>query len=170
MRPTDYPINIPVVSAIIERMNEWKKEILIQTRWKPWVSEYSGTLEIPAGWVDKYENIYEALKREVEEETGSKIIKITPDNKTDIVWFHNDWAYAFEPYCCQQQVKGGLQWVWFVFLCEVENTPLKAQKGETKDPKWVEYNELKEMVEKTPEKFFTLQLPVLQFYFNKQKK
>ena len=166
MNPKEYTINIPIVSAIIERDNNGEKEILLQTRWKPWVSEYSGTLEIPAGWMNKYENVYEALKREVEEETWAQIINITPDEKTAIVWFHNDEAFAFRPYCCQQQLKWWLQWIWFVFLCEVENVELKAQEWETKDPQWVKYDDLKEMVKNTPEKFFTLQLPVLQFYFN----
>lgn len=61
--------NIPVISAIIERSYNGKTEILIQTRWKPEKDPiYSGTFEIAAGWIEKYENVYDALKREVMEE------------------------------------------------------------------------------------------------------
>jgi 8-oxo-dGTP pyrophosphatase MutT (NUDIX family) len=48
-----------------------EKEILVQTRWKPDRDPlYSGTLEIPAGGMHVYENVYDAVKREVLEETG----------------------------------------------------------------------------------------------------
>ena len=60
-----------MVSAIIEREHNGEKEILVQTRWKPERDPlYSGTLEIPAGGMHVYENVYDAVKREVLEETG----------------------------------------------------------------------------------------------------
>ena len=41
-------VNVPIVSAIIEREHNGEKEILVQTRWKPERDPlYSGTLEIP---------------------------------------------------------------------------------------------------------------------------
>ena len=41
-------VNLPIVSAIIEREHNGEKEILVQTRWKPERDPlYSGTLEIP---------------------------------------------------------------------------------------------------------------------------
>jgi 8-oxo-dGTP pyrophosphatase MutT (NUDIX family) len=65
-------INIPIVSAVVERINEnGEKEILVQTRWQPESDpKYSGTLELQAGWMQYREDVYEAIKREVEEETG----------------------------------------------------------------------------------------------------
>ena len=43
----------PVISAIIEREHNKETEILVQTRWKPERDpEYSGTLEIPSGWIN----------------------------------------------------------------------------------------------------------------------
>lgn len=162
--------NIPVVSAIIEREKDGETEVLIQTRWKPERDpQYSGTFEIPAGWIDKYENVYDALKREVLEETGLKVIKITPDIKTKVHSPKDDGAFAFVPFCAQQQLRGGKPWVGFVFLCEVEDTEPVAQADEAKDVHWVKKSELKRMFEQTPEKFFTLQLGVLDFYFNFQK-
>jgi 8-oxo-dGTP pyrophosphatase MutT (NUDIX family) len=54
-------LNVPVVSAIIERERGGEIEVLIQTRWKPDSDpEYSGTLEIPAGGIHAYESIYDA--------------------------------------------------------------------------------------------------------------
>src|SRR5215510_8940315 len=63
--------NLPIVSAIIEREHNGEKELLVQTRWKPERDPlYSGTLEIPAGGMHVYENVYDTVKREVLEETG----------------------------------------------------------------------------------------------------
>lgn len=161
--------NIPVVSAIIERTCEGKKEILLQTRWKPDRDPiYSGTFEIPAGWIEKYENVYDALKREVLEETGLKVVKIKPDTQTKIHTPRDDGAFAFVPFCGQQMLKGGLPWVGFVFLCEVEPGECKAQEGETRDNHWLSKDELRTLVTNTPEKFFTLQLGVLDYYLNFQ--
>lgn len=69
-------IALPFVSAIVERENDGEKEVLIQTRWRPnaeW--NYHNTIEIPAGVLDKgYENVLDAVKREVKEETGLDVI------------------------------------------------------------------------------------------------
>lgn len=158
---------IPVVSAIIERQHGGETEVLVQTRWKPdRDAEYSGTLEIPAGWIDEYENVYEALKREILEETGLKVTAIKPDIKTKIHSPKEDGAFAFIPFCCQQQVKGGKPWIGFVFLCQVEDKEPIAQESEVKGIRWMKKSELKELFQTKPESVFTLQLGVLDYYFN----
>ena len=59
-------INFCFVSAIIERERNGEIEVLVQTRWKPHSDPvYSGTLEIPAGGIKRYENVYDAITREV---------------------------------------------------------------------------------------------------------
>lgn len=160
-------INFPVVSAIIERVHNGGTQILVQTRWKPERDPvYSGTLEIPAGWLNEYENVYDALKREVFEETGLNIIKIIPDNKTKIhTTLRDDASFAFIPFCCQQQLKGGKPWIGFVFLCEVEDSEPIAQQNEVKDIRWMDKEELRKIYTEKPEQIFTLQLGVLDYYF-----
>jgi 8-oxo-dGTP diphosphatase len=161
---------IPVISAIIERKHLGETEILVQTRWKPERDpEYSGTLEIPAGWIDKYENVYNAVRREVLEETGLKVIEIFPEIKTKTHSPKDDGSFAFQPFCCQQQIKGGKPWIGFVFICKVEDKEPKAQQEECKDIKWIKKSELKKIFEKSPEKIFTLQLGVLDYYFNNER-
>ena len=160
-------ICIPVVSAIIERHGRDETEILVQTRWKPERDpEYSGTLEIPAGWIDRYENVFAALKREVLEETGLHVTKIFPDIKTKTFSPRDDKNFAFVPFCCQQQTKGGKPWIGFVFICEVEDKEPVPQDDEVKDTRWIKKSELKKMVTETPEKFFTLQLGPLDYYLD----
>lgn len=164
---TENKTNIPVVSAIIERVRNNETEILIQTRWKPNHDPvYSGTLEIPAGWIDQYESVYDALKREIKEETGLTVTRIKPDIKTKVHSPKDDGAFAFVPFCCQQQIKGGKPWVGFVFLCEVQDAEPIPQETEVRDIRWVSKSELKRLFTQEPDKFFTLQLPVIDYYLN----
>ena len=170
MHPIDnINVNIPVVSAIVERTHNGETEILVQTRWMPQSDqEYSGTLEIPAGWIDRYENVYDALRREVLEETGLKVIEIFPNIKTKVHAPKNDGSFAFQPFCCQQQIKGGKPWIGFVFICRVENREPTPQAEEVKDVRWITKSDLKKICDETPAKIFTLQLGVLEYYFNCQ--
>ena len=165
-RIDDINVCIPVVSAIVERMKDGEKEILIQTRWKPERDpEYSGTIEIPAGWIERYENVYDAIKREVFEETGLKVKTISPDIQTSLHSPRDDANFAFVPFCCQQQLRGGKPWIGFVFLCEVEDGEPREQESETRNVRWIKVSELKKIFDETPEQIFTLQLGVLEYYF-----
>jgi 8-oxo-dGTP pyrophosphatase MutT (NUDIX family) len=165
----NYSMAIPYVGGIIERENNGKIEVLIQTRWKPNSDPvYTGTFEFPAGTLDKpYENIYEALAREIDEECGLRLKAIKGDAKTRI--FHSnkeDAVFGFRPFCCTQQLKNGKPWIGFVFICEVENGTPKIQTNESKDIKWVPVSEIKRMFKESPEQFFALELPAWEYYFN----
>lgn len=157
----------PVVSAILQKKENDDLKIFIQTRWKPHVdSPYSGMLEIPAGGIESYEDVYDSLKREVKEECGLDIVKIVNDFKSTIEEpVLGDQAFVFRPFLCQQvlSTRNGLPWIGFVFLCEVEGE-IKMQESEAKDPVWINLKELEEMITNKPESFFPLQLPVLKYY------
>lgn len=158
---------VPVVSAIIERTNKGEKEILLQTRWKPGVDlVYTGTLEIPAGKIESYEDVYQAIKREVKKETGLSITKFTPEIKTKIFSSQKDGAFAFVPFCCQQQLKNGLPLIGFVFICEARGK-IKAAKSEARAPFWIKVTALRKIVKESPKKIFTLQLPALAYYLER---
>lgn len=66
----------PCVGAIIEKIIGNERLILIQTRQKEDGNETNGMLEIPAGKIREYEDVFSALRREVWEETGLKLTKI----------------------------------------------------------------------------------------------
>jgi SAM-dependent methyltransferase len=159
-------IALSFVSAIVERENDGETEVLIQTRWRPnaeW--NYHNTIEIPAGVLDKgYENVLDAVKREVKEETGLDVSEIVGLEKTDIHSPKDDASYAFKPFACSQQLKAGLPWVGFCFICKVKTGEIKQQEDETRNVRWIKKSELKKMIAETPEKFFTLHLGVLEMY------
>jgi len=157
-----------VVSAILIRSVKSKTEVYLQTRWKPDKSPtYSGLLEIPAGGIESYENVYDALKREVKEECGLDIMRIIDDYQGQILEpKEHDKAFVFKPFICQQvlETNGGLPWIGFVFVCEVEGE-VKINETEAKDPLWVSVSTLKDILKNKPESVFPLQLPALEYFF-----
>lgn len=160
-------VNGAIVSAIIERERGGEREVLVQTHWKPEQDpQYSGTLEIPAGGIHPYENVYSAITREVLEETGLHITRFYPDIRTPIYAPQDDDCFAFVPFCCQQQLKSGIPRVGFVFLCEVDDGDPVEEEGKVKNIRWMKKSALQQIFKETPEQIFTLQLGVLDYYFH----
>ena len=78
----------------------------------------------------------------------------------------NDASFAFRPFCCTQQLKEGKPWVGFIFICEVEDWEITSQKEEARDGRWMRVEEVKKVFTEKPERFFTLELPAWEYYFN----
>lgn len=164
-----FTMAIPYCGAIVERVQNGEKEILMQTRWKPHRDPvYSGTLEFPAGVLDKpFEDVHETLAREIKEEAGLTLKAIRQDQRTLLLTAgKDDSIIGFRPYCCTQQLKNGKPWIGFVFVCEVEPGEPIAQLSEAKDAKWMKTSEVKAIYENSPEKLFGLELPAWHYYFN----
>jgi len=160
----------PIVSAILFRRQGGEAKFFLQTRWKPGVSPtYSGLLEIPAGGIDAYENVYDALRREVKEECGLDIIRTVGDYQGPICEPRShDKAFVFQPFICQEvlETNDGLPWIGFVFLCEVSGEVV-INVAEAKDPQWVSMKELSEILKTKQDQIFPLQLPVLEYFIER---
>lgn len=161
---------VPFVAAIIERTFNNRRQVLVQTRYNTkHESIYNGTIEFAAGTLDKhYENVYDAVAREVKEETGMVVTRFIDDSRTDIASPHEtDLVFGFKPFCCTQQLREGRPWVGFIFRCEVDDSvePIH-QEGETKDVRWMNLDEFKELFESKPEAMFSLEYPAWQYYFS----
>lgn len=167
-----YTSAIPFCGAIIEREHDGEKEVLMQTRWKPHTDPvYSGTLEFPAGTLDKpFEDVHDTVAREIKEECGLTLKVIKQDNRTPLLNSREDDSiFGFRPYCCTQQLRNGKPWIGFIFLCEVEPGEPIAQLSEAKDAKWMKVSEVRELYEKSPERLFGLEIPAWHYYFAEEK-
>lgn len=156
------------MSALSSSEHDGKKEVLLQTRWKPASDPlYSGTLEFAAGQLDKpYENIFDATAREIQEETGLTLKSVVGEDRTKIYSPKgSDASFAFRPFCCTQQLKDGRPWIGFIFIVEVEDGEPKAQLSETKDVHWMLASEVQDIFEHHPETLFGLELPAWEYYF-----
>lgn len=65
----------PAAGGIIEKTINNIEYVLIQERFKDDAKAEEGLIEIPAGKIREFENIYECLKREIWEETGLEVIQ-----------------------------------------------------------------------------------------------
>jgi 8-oxo-dGTP pyrophosphatase MutT (NUDIX family) len=158
-----------IVSAILTRKRNGGVEVFLQTRWKPNKSPtYSGMIEIPAGNIDLYESVYDALRREVKEECGLDVIKIIDDFNGPVREPRkHDKAFVFRPFICQQalETNDGLPWIGFVFLCEADGE-IRMDLTEAKDPHWITVVELGNLLAEKSSTIFPLQLPVLEYFFD----
>lgn len=164
----EYGMAIPYAGAIIEREVNGEVELLMQTRWKPHDDPvYSGTLEFPAGVLDKpFESVYDTVAREIREECGLTLKAMKGDSQTSVISPKgDDGIIGFRPFCCTQQVKNGKPWIGFVFICEVEPGEPKAQLSEAKDVRWMKQAEVKKLHEESPDKLFGLEVPAWEYYF-----
>ena len=154
---------VPAVGAIIVKRVENDEFILVQTRKKNNGDGMDGLLEIPAGKIREYENIFEALRREVWEETGLHITTIQGEDVSKSLDVAGNKTMMFSPYCVTQNLSGAYSIILSTFLCEAEGEMLK-QTNETENIRWMRRDELKEIVDNSPESIFLMHVHALRKY------
>ena len=102
--------------------------------------------QMPQGGIDKNETFLEAAKRELEEETGIKTIKIIKEL--------NEWFTYYLPKNLLGKIwkgkYGGQKQKWFImkFIGKNYEINIKTKKAEFKEWKWININELTKVVVK----------------------
>lgn len=154
---------VPCVAAIIEKITNNEKYILIQTRQKEDGAETNGMLELSAGKIREYENIFEALRKEVKEETGLSITKILGEDNQISNFIKGNEVISYTPYCITQNLSGAYSIILNTFLCEAEGE-LLTETNESQNIHWIKIEELKKILKNNPEKIFLLHINALQKY------
>lgn len=154
---------IPAVGAIIVKRIEGEEFILVQTREKNSGDGTDGLLEIPAGKIREYENIFEALQREVREETGLHITRIQGEEESGFLDIDGNKTIAFSPYCVTQNLSGAYSIILSTFICEAEGDLLE-RTDETANIRWMKKEELKKIVDDSPEDIFLMHVHALRRY------
>ena len=154
---------IPCVAAIIEKIVNNEKYILIHTRQNEDRAETNGMLEVPAGKIREYENIFRALRREVKEETGLTITKILGEDRQISNLIGSNEVISYTPYCVTQNLSGAYSIILNTFLCEAEGE-LLTETNESQNIHWMKIEELKKIFKNNPEKIFLLHINALQKY------
>ena len=155
---------VPCVAAIIEKIINNEKYILIQTRQKEDGAETNGMLELPAGKIREYENIFEALRREVKEETGLSITKILGEDNQISNFIKGNEVISYTPYCITQNLSGAYSIILNTFLCGEAEGELLTETNESQNIHWIKIEELKKILKNNPEKIFLLHINALQKY------
>ena len=158
---------IPAVGAIIIKIIDGTEFILVQNRKKNNGDGMDGLLEIPAGKIREYENIFEALRREVWEETGLHLMSIKGEAESNFLDVEGNKTIVFSPYCVTQNLSGAYSIILSTFLCEAEGELLE-QTNETENIRWIERDTLKEIVDNSPESIFLMHVHALRKYLEQK--
>lgn len=159
--------SVPYVAAIIERKRDGKTEILMQRRSKPsYDPKYTGAYEIPAGRIREFESVFDALRREVKEETGLNLSKIGGRKLNESVT-KGDRTFAFIPFCCAQLVKGPHPYIGFYFTCEAYGKIRRSRESARHE--WIAADRL-ELMLKDRKNFYILHVAALKIYLGKKSK
>lgn len=158
--------SLPGVGGIIEKEHNGDRYILIQERWNnEWrnnTKEEMGLIEIPAGKIREFENIYECLKREIKEETGLNVVKIEGEKEAEIVRVNGYEVLNYKPFASSQNLRGSYPIMVQIFICKVEGELLNKSK-EAKNMQWISLKDLKEMLNQE-DKFYPMHITTLYKY------
>ena len=156
---------IPAVSVILRKHVNKKEFILIQERQKADGGKENGMLEIPGGKIREYENIFSALRREVKEETGMDVSSIQGENEVLETIVNGNKTISFTPFCTTQNLSGAYSLIVNIFICEATGD-LLVKTNETQNLRWINIEELKNMVKNNADQFFLMDVTALKKYFS----
>lgn len=151
----------PAIGAIVERIINGKKCIVIQERWKEDGNETNGQYELPAGKIREYENAYDTVRREVFEETGLKITKIMGEE--EVIHSKDIGTINFMPFCMTQNLENAYSIICAHFICEAEGELVLAT-NESRNIRWIEIEELAKLLKEQRDKFFIMNINALEKY------
>jgi ADP-ribose pyrophosphatase len=155
----------PGVGGIIEKNINGIDYILIQERFKEDAKKEEGLVEIPAGKVREFENIFDTLRREIWEETGLEVVEIKGENNI-IIFESNDYkVLSYMPFSCSQNLQGEYPIMVQTFICTAKGNILK-RTNETKNIRWVSLTELKDMLDNDEDIFYPMHVITLKKYLD----
>ena len=155
----------PCAGAIIEKIIDGEKHILLQTRQKSGGGDTNGKLEIPAGKIREYEDVFSTIRREVLEETGLTVTKIYGEELAAVTQVGEVKTISFELFCITQNLRGAYSIILNTFICEAEGETLPST-DEAQNIGWVNISVVRQIIENEPERVFFMHINALKKYLN----
>lgn len=156
---------VPGAGGIITKTINGIEYIVIQYRSKDGSETENGLIEIPAGKIKEYENIYDCLRREIQEETGLIVEEIEGEKKSKIIEINGYKVLTYEPYSSSQNISGYYPIMVQVFICHVkEDTITIKESNELKNIRWVELKVINELLKENKKMFYPMHITTLAKY------
>jgi ADP-ribose pyrophosphatase len=159
----------PGVGGIIEKNIDGIDYILIQDRCKDDAKSEYGLLEIPAGKIREFENVFDCLRREIWEETGLRVTNIKGEDEAAIVENNGYKVLNYTPFSCSQNIAGTYPIMVQTFICNADGELLN-RSNETKNIRWIPLIELKELLEGDNSLFYPMHITTLERYLKTKLK
>ena len=159
----------PGVGGIVERIIDGVNYVLIQERYKEDAPLEEGLIEIPAGKIREFENIYDCLRREIKEETGLDVVEIYGETNSRVFESHGYRVLSYEPFSSSQNLEGTYPIMVQIFICSVKGE-LADSTNETRFLRWVSAEELEELIELQYNRFYPMHVNTLRKYLKLLKK
>ena len=153
---------IPAVGGIIEDNIDGEDVILIQKRFKD-SKDGNGLLEIPAGKIREFEDVFTCLRREIKEETGLEVIKIVGEEEAVKVEENGYCVLNYESFSTSQNIGGKYPVMVQIFLCTAEGELLRSS-NESQEIQWISLKVLKEKLERSQSDFYPMHINALKKY------
>ncbi|WP_263457759.1 NUDIX domain-containing protein [Miniphocaeibacter halophilus] len=109
--------------------------------------------------------MFDALRREVKEETGLVITKILGEDESFYTEVNGNRVINFTPFCVCQNMSGLYSIVLNVFICYAEGELLE-KTDESINIRWERVEDVKRMLQENKEKFFLMDITPLNKYLN----
>jgi len=159
----------PGVCGIIEKNINGIDYILIQDRCKDDAKLEYGLLEIPAGKIREFENIFDCLRREICEETGLKVTNIKGEDEAIVLESNGYKVLNYTPFSCSQNIQGTYPIMVQTFICNADGELLN-KSNETQNSRWIPLIELKELLEGDKSLFYPMHVTTLERYLEMKLK
>lgn len=158
------PVVVPNVAALVLREPD-HLAVLLQRRDKPG-EVVRGRWEVPGGRWRAGESAAQAIRREVEEETGLTVGMITSPTETFEAAPHIGIDVA-EPAVVVAGVDGAYPSLHVVIECTAQGEP-RALSGETAEPTWWPIDELQRDLGDRPDDFVWQSHAILNAWFGRR--
>lgn len=159
----------PGAGGIIEKNIDGIDCILVQDRCKDEARLEYGLLEIPAGKVREFENVFDCLRREIWEETGLKVTNIQGENEAIVLESNGYKVLNYTPFSCSQNIQGTYPIMVQTFICKADGELLN-KSNESKNIRWIPLIELKELLEGDKSLFYPMHVTTLEKYLKTKLK
>ncbi|RPI79712.1 MAG: NUDIX domain-containing protein [Desulfobacteraceae bacterium] len=154
---------VPGAGGILEKEIGSIRHILLQERCKAEAPAETGLLEIPAGKIREFENIFDCLRREVREETGLEVLKIEGEKEAVVYENAGYQVLHYTPFSSAQNLKGVYPIMVQIFICRVAGE-VARKTNETRNLRWVSIAELSRDLASFPERFYPMHVETLKKY------
>ena len=155
----------PGVSGIIEKNVNEIDCILIQERYKKDAVAENGLLEIPAGKIREYENVFDCLRREIREETGLKLTEIEGEDRAVIISSNGYKVLNYIPFSCSQNIEGYYPIMVQAFICRAEGE-LLDKSDESVNIRWMPLDELRSLINENPASLYPMHVETIRKYLS----